>query len=115
MADAAKPLAAAPASSSKQTASQAYRFGLLTNLTNPKSLAFFSSVFSTLFSPNIALWLKLAGIATVAMISLAWHITVATTFSLPRARQTYARAKGVLDRCAGGLMSVFGAKLILGR
>jgi threonine efflux protein len=113
--NATKPLAIAPANLSKQTALQAYRYGLVTNLTNPKSLAFFSSVFATLFAPNIVPWLKFAGIAIVAVISISWHLTVATAFSLAQARQSYARAKTVIDRCTGALLASFGGKLILGK
>lgn len=34
---------------------QAYRYGLVTNLTNPKALVFFSSAFATLFTPGLAM------------------------------------------------------------
>jgi threonine efflux protein len=108
-------LAAAPAHLSKQTNWQAYRYELVTNLTNPKSLAFFSSVFATLFAPSIALWLKLAGILIVAFISISWNLIVATLFSLTSARKRYGLAKFMVDRLAGGLLVFFGGRLILSR
>jgi threonine efflux protein len=109
----AKPLAAAPTNLSRQSACQAYRYGLVTNLTNPGSLAFFSSVFAALFAPSVAPWLKFASIAIVAVISTTWQLTVAMAFSLVHARQAYVRAKTVIDRCTGGFLALFGMKLVL--
>lgn len=98
-----------------QSLAQAYRYGLLTNLTNPKSLAFFSSAFATLFAPGLALWAKVAAVLVVAAISLTWNVLVVSVFSVHRARQVYSRAKPVIDRLAGGLLAYFGVKLMLGR
>lgn len=94
---------------------QAYRYGLVTNLTNPKSLVFFSSAFATLFTPGLAVWAKVSAVVVVALISIAWNILMATAFSADGARQNYSRAKCTIDRLTGGLLAFFGLKLIFSR
>lgn len=94
---------------------QAYRYGLATNLTNPKSLVFFSSAFATLFTPGLSVWARVAAVGVVAVISITWNILVATLFSNPRTRHGYRHAKRWIDRISGGLLAVFGLRLIFSR
>lgn len=98
-----------------QSQAHAYRYGLLTNLTNPKSLAFFSSAFATLFTPGLALWAKVAAVLVVAAISLSRNVVVASVFSAQHARHACGKAKPVMGRLAGGLLAFFGAKLVPGK
>lgn len=97
------------------TAGQAYRRGLLTNLGNPKSLAFFGSAFASLFSPGQPWWLQLSAVAVVAAISIGWNLLVMAMFSTPALRSGYQRAKRTIDRVAGMLLGVFGVRMLLGR
>ena len=94
---------------------QAYRDGLATNLTNPKSLVFFSSVFATLFTPGLALWAKVAAVGVVAAISVGWNATVVLVFASQSTRAAYRQAKRWIDRVTGALLTVFGLRLIFGR
>lgn len=94
---------------------QAYRYGLATNVTNPKTLVFFSSAFATLFTPDLALWAKAAAVLAVAAISLTLNVLIASVFSAGMAQRRYGAAKPVIDRVTGGLLSFFGAKLFLGK
>lgn len=94
---------------------QAYRYGLATNLTNPKSLVFFSSAFATLFTPGLPVWMRAAAVGVVAVISITWNFLVATLFSKSSTRQGYRRAKRWIDRLTGGLLAVFGLRLIFSR
>lgn len=113
--NAPQPLPQRAAYGVEQLARQAYRYGLVTNLTNPKSLVFFSSAFATLFTPDLAMWAKVSAVAVVGVISVAWNILMATAFSADRARQGYSRAKCAVDRLTGGLLAFFGLKLIFSR
>lgn len=97
-----------------QSTLQAYRLGLVTNLTNPKSLVFFSSAFATLFTPGLATWAKVSAVLVVALISISWNLLMATVFSADGARQGYNRAKCTLDRLTGGLLAFFGIRLAMG-
>ncbi|WP_411880442.1 LysE family translocator [Polaromonas sp. YR568] len=94
---------------------QAYRYGLATNLTNPKSLVFFSSAFATLFTPGLPVWMRVAAVGVVAVISLTWNFLVATLFCRSSTRQGYRRAKRWIDRLTGGLLALFGLRLIFSR
>ncbi|WP_320200649.1 LysE family translocator (plasmid) [Agrobacterium sp. rho-13.3] len=94
---------------------QGYRQGLATNLTNPKTLVFFSSAFATLFTPDLAIWAKISAVLLVASISVVLNVAIATAFSGAVARRNYTSAKPVIDSIAGGLLAFFGGKLILSR
>jgi threonine efflux protein len=94
---------------------QAYRYGLATNLTNPKSLVFFSSAFATLFTPGLSVWTRVAAVGVVAVISITWNVLVATLFSKTSTRQGYRHAKRWIDRISGGLLALFGLRLIFSR
>lgn len=107
-----------PLTASHQTppkAWPAFRDGLLTNLTNPKTLVFFSSAFATLFTPDLPSSVKTAAVLLVGFMSVSWHVMLATAFSTQRARTGYAGAKTVIERFTGGLMAFFGLKLIFSR
>lgn len=94
---------------------QAYRYGLATNLTNPKSLVFFSSAFATLFTPGLPVWTRVAAVGVVAVISITWNVLVATLLSNRSTRQGYRHAKRWIDRISGGLLAMFGLRLLLSR
>lgn len=96
-------------------AAQAYRLGLLTNLGNPKSLAFFGSAFASLFTHDQPAWLLVAAVAVVGAISISWNVLVLLVFSTPHLRSGYRRIKHHVDRVAGALLGAFGLRMILGR
>jgi threonine efflux protein len=110
--NAATPIAIRDVGSLGQSLWQAYRFGLATNLTNPKTLVFFSSTFAVLFRPGISTAMKIAAVAVVLCISVGWNVIVATVFSSDVARRAYVRAKTAIDRTTGGLLTIFGMKLV---
>jgi len=89
-----------------------YRRGLLTNLTNPKSLAFWTSVALVSIEPDAMLSTRIAAVAMVALMGLIWHIGLAYLFSTPPAQRAYLRAKPVLSLITGVVMGAFGARLL---
>ena len=91
-----------------------YRRGLLTNLTNPKSLAFWTSVAVVSIDPNAALSTRIAAVTMVALMGLIWHIGLAYLFSTPPAQRAYLRAKPVLSLVTGLVMGAFGTRLLWG-
>lgn len=97
------------------TAGHAYRRGLLTNLGNPKSLAFFGSAFASLFTAQQSPLLQLSAVAVVAAISIGWNVLVMAVFSAPALRERYHRARRRIDRAAGVLLGAFGARMVLDR
>ena len=91
-----------------------FRKGLLTNLTNPKSLAFWTSVAVVSLDPNAALATRISAVMMVGMMGLVWHIGLAYLFSTPPAQRAYLRAKPVLSLITGVVMGAFGTRLLLG-
>lgn len=89
-----------------------YRRGLLTNLTNPKSLAFWTSVAVVSLDPNAALATRLAAVAMVGAMGLVYHLGVAWLFSTAPAQQAYLRAKPALSVVTGAVMTAFGLRLL---
>ena len=101
--------------SAVEAGQQAYfRKGLLTNLTNPKSLAFWTSVAMVSLDPNAALATRIAAVIMVGLMGLVWHIGLAYLFSTPPAQRAYMRAKPVLSFITGVVMGAFGTRLLLG-
>ncbi|MBA6118049.1 LysE family transporter [Pseudomonas putida] len=94
--------------------SRAYRFGLLTNMTNPKALAFYTSVFTTVSAPELPMWVRGAGVALIAVLAISWFVLLATLFSVPAVRVRYQRMKKPIDIITGLLMVAFGLRLLIG-
>ena len=92
---------------------QAYRLGLLTNLTNPKAGIFFGGIFAALLTPALPLWVKLAAAGIVVANSLGWHLALARFFSTPHAQQVYQRIKRWADRAAGAALAALGLRLMI--
>ena len=91
-----------------------FRKGLLTNLTNPKSLAFWTSVAVVSLDPNAALVTRISAVMMVGLMGLVWHIGLAYLFSTPPAQRAYMRAKSVLSLITGVVMGAFGTRLLRG-
>ena len=91
-----------------------FRKGLLTNLTNPKSLAFWTSVAAVSLDPNALLATRISAVMMVGLMGLTWHIGLAYLFSTPHAQRAYLRAKPVLSLITGVVMGAFGTRLLLG-
>ena len=89
-----------------------YRRGLLTNLTNPKSFAFWTSVAVVSIDAKASLSVHLAAVLMVATMALVWHIGLAYLFSTPSAQRAYLRAKPILSLVTGVVMGAFGTRLL---
>ena len=89
-----------------------FRRGLLTNLTNPKSFAFWTSVAVVSLDPNALLSTRLLAVFMVAMMAVLWHIALAFVFSTPPAQRAYLRAKPMLSLVTGIVMGAFGTRLL---
>lgn len=88
--------------------------GLFVNLTNPKSMLFFASVFAALVPAHAPLWLRGAAVGVVVVDSAIWHTTLAVVFSTrPFARAARA-AGGTVRRVVGGVFVLFGVRLAFG-
>lgn len=86
--------------------------GFLTNLSNPKAVIYFGSVFSLfLVNPNLDQVHPLLFII-VSIETLIWFSFVAFVFSLPRFKAAYQNSAKWIDGVSGGIFTLFGAYLI---
>ena len=90
----------------------AFRTGLLTNLSNPKVMVFFGSIFVALFPSGTPLWVRLAALGIVAVNEPLWYGSVALVFSSAPVQAAYRRAQRWNDRAAGTVMLAFGLHLL---
>ncbi|SFN50898.1 threonine efflux protein [Izhakiella capsodis] len=89
--------------------------GLLTNLSNPKAVIYFGSVFSLFVGNDIGAGARWGLFAMIGCETFAWFTLVALIFALPKMRQGYQRIAKWIDGCAGVLFAGFGIHLILSR
>lgn len=90
----------------------AFAFALWTQLSNPKCILFFASIFIALLPQDMPAWMIPVILGIVLVQETAWYALVAVGFSMPRPRAFYARAKIILDRAAAGFIGAIGVKLL---
>ena len=86
--------------------------GFTTQISNPKTIVVYASVFSALLPKHPASWLYVWLPVTVGLIELIWYITVSLGFSARVMSAWYARAKRVIDRIAGSVMLLLALRLL---
>lgn len=91
----------------------AFRLGLLTNITNPKSALFFGSVFAACFPPAPSSLLQLCVVVMIVANALCWHMLLAWMFSRPRVRAAYARVRTTANRVASAAVGALGLGLLV--
>jgi threonine/homoserine/homoserine lactone efflux protein len=107
-------MADAPAGSAQaHTPSSIFRLGLITNLANPKSALFVASVFATALPPEATLLQGAEAVALMVSISVSWYALVVCVFTARPVARAYAGLRHWLDRLAGAIFVLFGARLIL--
>ncbi len=92
---------------------RAYLFGLLTQLSNPKTAIVFAGVFSALLPQEIPAYFYAAIPFAAFCVDAGWYFIVAFVLSSDTPRKAYLRFKAVFDSTAGCVMGLLGVKLIL--
>ncbi|MBU9812042.1 threonine export protein RhtC [Rahnella sp. C60] len=89
--------------------------GLLTNLSNPKAVIYFGSVFSMFVGDSVSGGERLGIFLLIVVETLAWFSLVALVFALPKMRRGYQRLAKWIDGVAGVVFAGFGVALIMNR
>lgn len=92
---------------------QAFVQGVVTNIANPKSIAFYAAVFSAAAPAHVSSATFMSMLAVVVVVSGSWYGMVAIALSQPRVASAYRRAKRAIDRLCGGLIIGLGVKQML--
>ena len=85
---------------------------LLLQLSNPKIMVFFGSIFLSLLPGDLPGWMQVAVLAIVAFNEFAWFALLALLFSGGTAQAFYRRTKRWLDRIMGSVLGLLGARLL---
>ncbi len=91
---------------------QGFMRALLLQLSNPKIMVFFGSIFLSVLPQDTPGWMDGAVLAIVAANEFCWFALLALLFSGGPARAFYRRAKVWLDRVMGGVLGLLGLRLI---
>lgn len=91
----------------------AFRQGLLTNLTNPKSALFFGSIFAAAFPAEPTPALQAGAVLVVVANAGVWYGLLAWLFSRAGVRQAYGRARRMVNRVAAALFGLMGGGLLI--
>jgi len=91
------------------------RAGLLTNLSNPKVVIYFGSVFSAFLGDGVSAGARWGLWSMVVIETLLWFTVVAGVFALPAMRRGYLRLSRWIDGMAGAVFVAFGLHLIFSK
>ena len=89
--------------------------GLLTNLSNPKAVIYFGSVFSLFVGEDVGAGARWGLFTLITGETFVWFSLVAIVFALPAMRRGYQRLAKWIDGLAGVLFTGFGLHLIFTR
>lgn len=108
--NAAKPLSLD--AGSRGFVQQPFVKGLLLQISNPKVVMFFSSIFIALLPKETPTWMLVALVGIVFCNDLWWYSLVSVFFASGPVRGYYLRAKIWLDRVMGLALGALGLKLL---
>ncbi len=89
------------------------RLGVITNLANPKALAYFTAVFSGVMPADPSLASAAMILCVIFVIEFGWYAIVSLVFSRSGPRRAYGRAKRWLDRSFAAILTGLGIRIAL--
>jgi threonine/homoserine/homoserine lactone efflux protein len=92
---------------------QVFTRALLLQLSNPKIMVFFGSIFLSVLPHDMPAWMQVTVLALVAFDEFTWFALLALTFSGNTARAFYRRAKFWIERFMGGALALLGLRLAM--
>lgn len=92
----------------------AFRLGLITSLSNPKSAMLVGSLFTAVMPPDAAVSVGLVTVAEMVAISVGWYALVACVISARPVAALFQRGRVWIDRVAGVIFVGFGLRVVAG-
>jgi len=91
---------------------RAWRLSLFTNLPNPKSPVFVTSLFAATLPPDAPWTAGAAAVLLMVAISALWYSLVSLALNQGPVLRGYRKARRVIDAVAGTIFAGFGARLL---
>jgi threonine efflux protein len=92
----------------------AWRTGLFSDLTNPKAVVFWSSLFATTLPKGTPYLVMTIAVILAVAIAGCWYTIAAILLSVEPIFRSYLRAKRWIDYLTGGTMTSLAARLVVG-
>ncbi len=105
-----QPLKPREVSTLVSTFPSALRDGIATNLANPKSMAFYASVFSGAVPADASMETLFAMVVMVGVIAVLWYGSVALVLSADRMAKLYRQGKTIVERTCGLFLILLGGR-----
>lgn len=93
----------------------AMRRAYIVSMTNPKSVAFFGSIFALVIPSHAPLWFYGMIAAICFLLSTLWYCGLAVFFSNPRVAACFLRFKAGIERVMGTALILLGGRLLWSR
>lgn len=104
--------AAVTATPAARSGLAAWRLGLMTNLANPKALAFFTALFASMLPAQRSLATSVEVGVVMLTVPTLWFALVSVAAGSQRVSRAYKRATTVIERVLGGTFVVLGGALL---
>jgi RhtB (resistance to homoserine/threonine) family protein len=89
-----------------------FKRGLWVQLSNPKVMVFFGSIFIAMLPASPPLWMLLTLLAIVTFNEFWWYSVVSLFFGSGPIREMYLKAKAWIDRITGLFLGALGIRLL---
>ncbi len=90
---------------------QCFFRGLATDLSNPKTILFFGSIFAVALRLDTPEWVKAIIWGEIVLISVLWRIALCRFFSTPSLRNLYLKYEVAIERLFGALLVLLGWRM----
>jgi threonine/homoserine/homoserine lactone efflux protein len=110
---AGEPLEIGETTAGKRAVGRSFMTAFLTQVSNPKTIVVYASIFAALLPKTIPLELFVAIPLGVFAVEAGWYTIVALAFSARHPRLIYLAAKKWIDRAAGAVMAGLGLQLVV--
>jgi threonine efflux protein len=87
----------------------------LVTMTNPKSMAYYGSVFAVLLPSHAPVWVYAAAVSITSLISSIWYCGVAWLLSGEAPRRAFLKARTAMERVIGLFLVGLGIRMLTSR
>lgn len=96
----------------QSTIGRSFGVAVLTQLSNPKAIVVYASVFAAVLPSSIPPSLFIALPIGIFLVETSWYVIVALVFSSSKPQSIYLSSKRWIDRAAAGLLGALGLRLV---